>query len=314
MSRGVRICGACGAKNHPDWRLCQRCRGDLSAAPADAAAPGAGASRRLPWGLAAGAAAVVVAVIAWPSSGPAPAREVSAGTRTPGATPAESAAPPGTTDRSAEAARAPVTREDFARAGEAAYAQGQLDVALSAFEAAVAAFPGDGEARNNLGQLLVRLDRVPEALEHLEAAVAADGRKWAYRFNLARARGQGGDWAGAAADYRLASDLFPGDHVTLYNLGRALQRTGDEAGAAAALEQAVALAPEESSFLLTLAASYEKLSRLPDAIVVYRQFLEKEPGSSDAAAIRSRIAGLERVGHPDAGTAAEATAAPPPGA
>jgi tetratricopeptide (TPR) repeat protein len=261
--------------------------------------------------LAAGAAAVVVAVIAWPSGSPLPA---SAGTRTPGATPAIPAAPPGATDRSAEAARTPVTREDFARAGEAAYAQGQLDVALSAFEAAVAAFPGDGEARNNLGQLLVRLGRVPEALGHLEAAVAADGRKWAYRFNLARARGQGGDWAGAAADYRLASDLFPGDHVTLYNLGRALQRTGDEAGAAAALEQAVALAPEDPSFLLPLAASYEKLSRLPDAVQAYRQFLEREPGSSDAAAIRARIARLERVGMPDAGSEAEATAAPPPGA
>lgn len=308
MSRATRVCAGCGAKNRPDWRRCQRCRAELTAAPIEAVRP---ASRRLPWGLAA-AAAVVVAVgaLAWPSAAPSPAASrPSPEARLPAERARVAVAGAGGVG---ETARTPVTRDDFARAGEAAYAQGDLDVALSAFEAAAAAFPGDGDARNNLGQLLVRLGRVPEALPHLEAAVAADARKWAYRFNLARARGQGGDWIGAAADYRVAAELFPDDHVTLYNLGRALQRSGDDAGAAVALERAVALAPDEPSFLLPLAASYEKLSRLPEAVRAYRQFLERDPGARDASAIRSRIARLEQVGVPDAG--AEATSAPPPGA
>ena len=52
-----------------------------------------------------------------------------------------------------------------------------MGVALSAFEAAVTAFPADPDARNNLGQLLVRMGRVTEALPHLEAAAARRPRE-----------------------------------------------------------------------------------------------------------------------------------------
>jgi len=194
----------------------------------------------------------------------------------------------------------PVTREDFARAGEAAYAQGNMSVALSAFEGAVGAFPDDAHAQNNLGQLLVRLGRAAEALPHLQAAAETDPGSWTFRFNLARARGLNEDWEGAVADYRVAVRLFPEDHATLYNLGRALQKLGDHGEAVAALERAVALQPGESSFLLTLASSYEKLSRVPDAIQAYRQFLQRDPQARDATAIRQRITRLEQVGAPGA--------------
>lgn len=218
---------------------------------------------------------------------------------------------PRATAPAAEAVLTPVTREDFARAGETAYAQGQVSVALSAFESAVAAFPGDPEARNNLGQLLVRVGRVSEALPHLQAAAAADPAKWTFRFNLARARGMGGDWEGAVADYRAAAAIFPDDHVTLYNLGRALQRVGQHADAVAALERAAALDPTQSATLLALAASYEQLSRLPDAIQAYRDFLSREPQANDAPLIRAKIGRLEQVGVPDG--AAQTTSAPAPG-
>ena len=40
------------------------------------------------------------------------------------------------------------------------------------------------------------------------AAVASMPDKWAFRFNLARARSLTGDWAGAADDYKRAAQLF----------------------------------------------------------------------------------------------------------
>ncbi len=203
-----------------------------------------------------------------------------------------------------EAVLTPVTREDFARAGEAAYAQGHMSVALSAFEAAVAAFPGDPDAENNLGQLLSRLGRSAEAVAHLERAASLVPDKWTYRFNLARAKGIGGDWDGAVAEYRVAATMFPDDHVTLYNLGRALQKAGDHAGSIEPLEKAVTLSPDEPSLLLTLAASYERLSRLPDAVQAYRTFLDRQPRAADAPAIRARIARLELVGQPEGEVAA----------
>ena len=308
MSRAVRLCAACGAKNRADWRACQRCRRDLHVAPAAAPARRRGAWA---WIAVAGATSVAALAIALPSS-----RQV-AGDTSPTSPPVARTAE-ATFDRAAasappvEVVLTPVTNEDFARAGESAYAQGQMGTALSAFESAVAAFPEDPDARNNLGQMLVRIGHVTEALPHLEAASAAQPDKWAFRFNLARARGLSGNWEGAVAEYEAAAQIFPDDQVTLYNLGRAQQKLGQHAQAVTSLERAVALDPSQPSQLLTLAASYEKLSRLPEAVQAYRDFLEREPRALDASAIRDRIGRLEQVGAADG--SAVTTSSIPPGA
>lgn len=307
-------CAACGARNHAGWRQCQRCRADLS----PATSVPSGARRGVPVGLLAGGAALVALVtgLVLLSSGPKPAQSSSVATRGPGnpslPTEADARRPGATGETGDEAMLTPVTPDDFARAGGAAYAQGRLDVALSAFQAAVEAHPGDAEARNNLGQVLVRQGQVADALPHFEAAVAADPDKWAFRFNLARARGQAGDWAGAVEDYRAAEGLFPDDHVTPFNLGKALQALGRHADAAQALERAVSLEPDEPSLLLPLAYSYEHLSRWPQALEAYRTFLDRRPDAADATAIRARVAQLERA--PSSAGAAEPVAAAPPGA
>lgn len=295
MSRAVRLCARCGAKNRPQWRHCLRCRAaldkDVERAP-----------RRLnrrAFGWVGGGFALAAALLMALPGGVAPPETEPAGR--PVVSPREAVlelAPQAPARQAAEPVLQPATAEDYARAGEAAYAQGNLAVALSAFESATASHPQDPDARNNLGQILVRLGRPVDALPHLEAAVAATPDKWAYRFNLARARTLMGDWAGAVDDYKRAAQLFPDDHVTLYNLGRALQKLGDHQQASQALERAVQLEPEDPSFLLTLAASYEKLSRLPDALNAYRDYLTREPAAREATAIRARIKRLESVATP----------------
>jgi Flp pilus assembly protein TadD len=309
ITRDFKVCAGCGAKNRPGWRACQRCRRDLNAAAAATPAR-ASVSRGT---VALGGAVllpvlVVAATLAWPAR-PAPRAAVAGppAVETPFTVPAAEApaTPP------AEVTLTPVTREDFARAGAAAYAQGKTAVALSAFETAVSQFPDDAESRNNLGQLLVRLGRASEALPHLEAAAAADPQRWTFRFNLARVRSVMGDWGGAVADYQTAAQLFPEDHVTLYNLGRAQQKLGEHAAAAASLERAIELEPGDPSFLLTLAFSYEKLSRLPQALQTYRDYLARDPQSRQAETIRARIGQLQQVGTTAPG--AEATVLPSPG-
>ena len=300
MTRAITRCGRCGAKNRADWRECLRCRHVLAESNQAAAAP----SGRMRWSWMAGSVVVsgIVAALAFPGRAPvasvAPVAEVPVEAEARFDAPSEPAPAP------VEAVLTPITREDFARAGEAAYAHGQMSVALSAFEGAVAAFPGDADAENNLGQLLSRLGRGSEAIPHLERAAAAEPDKWSYRFNLARARGIAGDWAGAVADYRVAATMFPDDHVTLFNLGRALQKTGDHAASIEPLERAATLSPDEPSVLLLLAASYERLSRLPDAAQAYRSFLDRAPRAAEAPAIRARISRLEGVGRPDGEAAA----------
>ena len=68
--------------------------------------------------------------------------------------------------------------------GVAAERAGQLPEAEREFRAALLASPGLGVARNRLGTLLARQDRVAEALPCFESAVAADPQSIEARFNL----------------------------------------------------------------------------------------------------------------------------------
>jgi len=284
MTASGRVCARCG-KRGAAGLPCPHCR---SAAPSGAET--ASRASRLVWALAGVAAVVVALAIGLPgrdTAGVAAVDVSPALERAPEPVSVE-ARPTAVAERMIQ----PVTAEDFARAGTAAYQQGNLDVALSAFEEAARTSPWNPDARNNLGQVLVHLGRVDEALPHLEAAVTGAPDRWAFRFNLARARGLAGDWDGAVEDYERAAELLPDDYVTLYNLGRALQQTGDHLRAAETLERAIELYPDDPSFHLTLAGSYEKLGRHADAVEAYRHYLEQNPATPDAQAIEARIARL----------------------
>ena len=171
------------------------------------------------------------------------------------------------------------------------FESGDYQVALAVFEAAVAAEPDDAQAQNNLGQTLVRLERLNEALPHFEAATRLD--RWAYRFNLAHALGDPGSWHRAVEQYRRAAELFPEDYATRYNLGRALHKRADYRAAVEAYLEAIALAPGEPTFYLSLAQSYEALARPADVISAYARYLDLEPDSTRADEIRTRMDALQ---------------------
>ncbi len=184
-------------------------------------------------------------------------------------------------------------------AGNQFFETGEFPAALAHFEAAVAVAPDNAQVRNNLGQTLVRLDRRNEALPHFEQAVRLDPERWAYHFNLARTLGHVGSWNRAVSQYRRAAALFPDDFATRYNLGRALHEWGDHRAAVVAYLEAIPLAPEEPTIYLSLAQSYEALTRPSDVITAYARYLEMEPVSAQADKIRARMDALQ---HPaDAG-------------
>jgi tetratricopeptide (TPR) repeat protein len=64
-----------------------------------------------------------------------------------------------------------------------------------------------------------------------------------YRYHLARALEQSGDWTAAAAEYREAIRLAPTVPVPYRGLGLLLERQGDHEQALAALERAAGLDP-----------------------------------------------------------------------
>jgi tetratricopeptide (TPR) repeat protein len=191
------------------------------------------------------------------------------------------------------AVRAQVASAEARRAGQAAYAMGNLKGALAQYQAAVDANPSDPEARNNLGQLLVRENRPADAVPHFDEAVRIDSQKWAYRFNRGRALGLANRWPEAVADYRAAAQIFPDDYVTRFNLGLALLRVKDFPGAVTALEEAVKLAPGEPSFLISLGTAYVGAQQPGRAKGAFEKFLELAPDDAETPRVKALIAALD---------------------
>jgi Flp pilus assembly protein TadD len=282
-------CPQCKAKYRADRDRCPRCRARL--VPIDPAVVAAASRRfaRISLGLA-GAFVVIVGAL-WFTRPPAPVpvrpgpvADPFAGRRAAVAAPATAAA----------AAPVPAQRPfvDTSGKGVMAYGGGDYASAVTHFQEAVATNPSDAESWSNLGQVLVRLNRTPEALPCFERAIALIPSRWAYRFNMARALGQLGRLDESIAAYREAQRLFPDDYATAFNLALALHKKGDEEAAVGQYQKAIALNPEDASFRMALASSYERLQKPADAAAAYAEALRLAPAAPDADKVRARIAQL----------------------
>jgi tetratricopeptide (TPR) repeat protein len=286
-------CGSCGLAIRSERLRCPRCSellerpsGRPSADLRADAVPDAERSLLTRFGVAAGVLLLVGAGVWATDWSSAPAGATGAV-----ATDAVST-PPAPTTALPPGAAEPYQAVESVQHAAAAYVQGNVDGALVAYEAAVAANPDDAEARNNLAQLLVRVGRADEALPHFGQVITAHPDRWAYRFNRGRAFAALNRWPEAVADYETAVATFPDDYATHYNLGLAQARMNAHAAAATAFERAVALAPGESSFLVSLGTEYIALNRIADARTVFEQYLREQPQGPDAARVQQVIDGL----------------------
>jgi Flp pilus assembly protein TadD len=282
------VCQVCGAKTKAGRLRCPRC-GEILATttaetPAAAAAPvgfqAAFSRYRGPIVLAGTLLSIIVLLIAITRQrAPVPPATPRSAAAKPVAAAASTAAP----------ARPDPGFLDPKTGGVTAYAAGDYVSALEHYKKAVSRNPNDGDALNNLGQLLVRNGDPAAAIPHFQKAVQLYPSVWAYRFNLAHARGRLGEWSEAADDYRQARNLFPDDYVTHFNLGMALHRMGDQAAAIHEFKKGAELAPSEPSFHLSIGTIYDQLNRPVDALRAYEQYLALSPPGEEADKVKARI-------------------------
>ena len=278
------VCQICGAKTKAGRLRCPRCGEVFAAAPAVAdkatGLPAVFGRYRGPLALA-GSVLSVVLLVAVIASRPDPVEEQPVRRSAPAARPA------------AVATAAPAQPDpgflDSKTGGKVAYAAGDYVSALEHYKEAVALNPNDGDALNNLGQLLSRNGDPAAAIPHLEKASRLYPKVWAYRFNLAHAHGRLGNWSQAVDDYRQARNLFPDDYVTHFNLGMALHKLGDEEAAVYEFRRGAELAPSEPSFHLSLGVSYEQLNLPDQAVKSYEQYLALAPSTPDTDKVKARI-------------------------
>jgi Flp pilus assembly protein TadD len=277
------ICQVCGAKTKAGRLRCPRCGEVFSSSPAAAdkptGLPAVFGRYRGPLALA-GSVLSVALLVAVVASRPDPVEEQAVRRAVPVARPVAATAAPAQPDPGFL---------DSKTGGKAAYAAGDYVSALEHYQEAVAKNPNDGDALNNLGQLLSRNDDPAAAIPHLEKASRLYPNVWAYRFNLAHAHGRLGNWSQAVDDYRLARNLFPDDYVTHFNLGMALHKLGDEEAAVYEFRRGAELAPSEPSFHLSLGISYEQLNLPDQAVKSYEQYLALAPSTPDADKVKARI-------------------------
>lgn len=181
---------------------------------------------------------------------------------------------------------------DPAHAGADSLPPGNVETARTTYEELLASQPNDPEVLNNLGQTLVRLGKVDDAIPRFERAAALAPDKWAYRFNLAYAAGQLLQWDRAATAYRQAAAISPTDRASQFNLALALHKKGADAAAIPEYEKAIVLDPNDPSFRLALGMSLEKVGHISEAANAYRAFLEMDPDSPDAGKLKAHLEAL----------------------
>lgn len=146
-----------------------------------------------------------------------------------------------------------------------------------------------GPAAVALGLDLLQRGRLPEATTVLERAVAAAPGNVEARFLLANALAAGGELDQAIGHYRRVAALTPDRANAHVNLGNALYERGDLAGAASSLNRAQTLDPRDPEIPHNLGNVLVSAGRIEEAKECYRRALALRPDFASAHEALGRI-------------------------
>ena len=147
-------------------------------------------------------------------------------------------------------------RDQIIQEAEKLAARGKLDAAIKEYRRAVDQAPGDTNALNRLGDLLVRVTRIPEAIEVYQ--------------RIAEHFAQDGFFLKSIAIYKKVNRLDPRRTETYERLADLYFKQG--------------LVVEGRQQLLTLADWFIRSKQPPEAARVYRRLVELEPSNPREAA------------------------------
>ncbi len=151
---------------------------------------------------------------------------------------------------------ASVKREQIIQEAEKLAARGKLDAAIKEYRRAVDQVPGDTNTLNRLGDLLVRVERIPEAIEVYQ--------------RIAEHFADDGFFLKSIAIYKKVNRLDPRRTETYERLADLYFKQG--------------LVVEGRQQLLTLADWFLRSKQVQDAVRVYRRLVELEPSNLQARA------------------------------
>jgi protein O-GlcNAc transferase len=159
---------------------------------------------------------------------------------------------------------------------------GQLDQAELLYAEILATQPNHFEILHRLGVLKYQQGRGREALEYLNAAIAANPSDIAALSNAGLIHAAMGGYAPALAHYERALALKPDYIEALVNRGVALRNLSRSGEALASFDQALALKPDYAEALNNRGNALRDLRRPSEALASYDRALAVRPNYAEA--------------------------------
>jgi tetratricopeptide (TPR) repeat protein len=162
------------------------------------------------------------------------------------------------------------------------HAQGRGDESIALIGRSLSLQPAQSGAWNNLGNLLVEIGRIDDAMRAYENSVsfASGGDEGADALsNIASLERKKGHWHAAERVSRRAIELRPDFSEAWYNLSIALMEQGRIHESVIANSRAVLLQPRNLSARSQVIRALELLGEREQAIGMYREWLAEAPGN-----------------------------------
>jgi len=151
--------------------------------------------------------------------------------------------------------------------------------AIAAYEAVVAASPGDWESWNNLGNARREAGDLDGSIEALRRAAHIEPNSPPVRLNLATALVRAGRFEEAEGELRKMAEDFPADEKPLRELHALLKQQLRDDEALKAIEGAVERSPADIELWLALASHRMALLQHDNAAEAYREVVDRDPAN-----------------------------------
>jgi protein O-GlcNAc transferase len=180
------------------------------------------------------------------------------------------------------------------RLGDAMLAARSYEPAAAAFRRSVALEPS-ARAYNRLGQALLAIGQLADAISSQQVAVTLDPNYAIGHCNLGLSQAAGGNLVAAVASYQRAIALQPTLIQAHHNCGRALRRLQQPQQALACFESARALQAGSPELALDIASTLVTLGRAEEALACCNDAIALRPDSAEArAAAAAALRALHR--------------------
>jgi len=159
---------------------------------------------------------------------------------------------------------------------------GQLDMALTKFEQALALKPDYSEVHYNLGVTLRELDKIKEAIKSYKKAISIKNAYPNAHYNLGNALSSLKQYDGAIKHLELAIIFNPRFAQAYNNLGLLYKKLGKNQEAGKNFDKALAIKPDYAEAANFRGVIFQKGGDLENAMKYYQKSLEINPNLVDA--------------------------------